>query len=321
MAATRLAGGLRLETDRGPAGGPAAEAPAAVAGPAAETPAAVAGPADSAGGEAARRARYGDGHTDHAPAGLAAAVAGGRAEWPYTWGRVFRVLDLPFNLLYRVGVTRTLIVGGEHVEHLPRRVIFAGTHHGFADVPLVQRAIAKTAARRLAKRLVITAAAGGVGFASAWSANVGILCLGLYPLERGERREASLWGLRRLVERGNAVLIFPQGTHATPEQEIADDPAVRFRPGVAHLAADLDAVVVPFGLAGTERLIPPDADSFQGLKIAGIPVSLKPGPLAIGFGAPLRREPDEPPRAFAERVQAASYAATRAAEAALRQGG
>ena len=43
----------------------------------------------------------------------------------------------------------------------------------------------------------------------------------------------------------------------------------------------------------------------------------KRGPLAIAFGAPLRRAEGESPRAFAARLQDASYALTRQAEAAL----
>ncbi len=81
--------------------------------------------------------------------------------------------------------------------------------------------------------------------------------LGLYPLHQHGDRDASLRGLVGLAGAGNAILIFPQGVHATPAQERAGDSAVRFRPGVALLAEALDAAVVPFGLAGTEQLIPP----------------------------------------------------------------
>lgn len=258
--------------------------------------------------------------SDRTPAGLAAAVAGGEAQWPYTWGRVFRALDFPFDLIYKLGVTQTIVLGQEHLVNLPNRLILAGVHHGFADVPLIQKGLAKSPARRLASRIVITAAADGVGFAKAWSAAVGILGFGLYPLERGERREASLRGLEKLVARGNAALIFPQGIHATPEQERANDPAVRFRPGVSFLARALDAAVTPFGLAGSERLIPPDASAYHGLKIAGIPVKINRGPLAIAFAPPLRLGADESPRAFAERLQAVCYALSRQAEAAIAGG-
>jgi len=51
--------------------------------------------------------------------------------------------------------------------------------------------------------------------------------------------------------------------------------------------------------------------------IAGIPVAITRGPLAIAFGPPLRRGPEETPRAFAARLQESSYALTREAERAL----
>ena len=126
-------------------------------------------------------------------------------------------------------------------------------------------------------------------------------------------------GLVRLAQAGNAVLIFPQGTHSRLEQEHADDPTVRFRPGVAHLAAALDAAVVPFGLAGTERVMPPFLEEYRGPVIAGVPVSLKRRPLAIAFGQPLTLEPGEEPHAFAARLQHVCYALARQAEQALAQ--
>jgi 1-acyl-sn-glycerol-3-phosphate acyltransferase len=143
-----------------------------------------------------------------------------------------------------------------------------------------------------------------------------MLAFGIYPLRQYGERDASLRGLAKLAAAGNAVLIFPQGTHAMPEEERAGDPRVRFRAGVAHLAAALDAVVVPFGLAGPEKMIPPVVDEFHGPVIAGIPVSLRRGPLAIAFGAPLTLTPGESPRAFAGRLQEVSYALSRLAEQA-----
>lgn len=140
----------------------------------------------------------------------------------------------------------------------------------------------------------------------------------LWPTaRRGHWRDVSLRGLARLAQRGNPVLIFPQGTHARPDEERSDDPRVRFRPGVAYLARALGAAVVPFGLAGIETLMPADPSRFAGPKIAGVPVSLKRGPLAIAFGPPLRIGSDESPQAFAARLQAISYALTRQAEEAL----
>jgi long-chain acyl-CoA synthetase len=236
--------------------------------------------------------------------------------WPYRWGRLLRFLGSPFDLLYRLAVTRTVVLGREHMHGLPRRVIFAGTHHSFADMSLVRHGLAQTKARRLVSRLTVAAAAGGFAGAGvfAWYSR---LAFGLYPLRQYGDQDTSLRGLVQLAAKGNPVLIFPQGRHARPEEEQADEAAARFRPGVAHLAAALDAAVVPFGLAGTERMIPPRKEEFRGRVIAGIPVSITRGPLAIAFGTPLRLEPGESPQAFTVRLEQACFALTRRAEAAL----
>ena len=242
-------------------------------------------------------------------------------QWPYTWGRALRFLSAPFDLLYRLAITRTVVIGGEHLAHLPRRIVVAGNHHSFADIALVRFGLRQTPARRLANRLVIAAGAAGQGWSSPL-ARYAVLAFGLYPLEQTRERDASLRALVRLGEAGNAVLIFPQGTHSRLEQEHANDPAVRFRPGVAHLAAALDAAVVPFGLAGTEQVMPAFLEEFKGPVIAGVPVSLRRRPLAIAFGQPLTLEPGEEPHAFARRLQDVCYAlADLAEQARARQAG
>ena len=240
--------------------------------------------------------------------------------WPYTWGRIFRVLSIPFDLLFRGAVTRTTVLGGEHLANLPPRVIFAGTHRSYADLPLVQAALSQTPARGFARRLVV--AAGSVRYGQAGLlGRYATLAFGLYPLQQYHGREASLRGVARLAARGNAVLIFPQGRHATAALERAGDPSARFRTGVSQLALALDAAVVPFGLAGSERLVPPEPPKgFNGPVIAGIPVAITRGPLAIAFGAPIRQEAGEDARAFAERLEEICFALARQAEQAIATG-
>lgn len=51
--------------------------------------------------------------------------------------------------------------------------------------------------------------------------------------------------------------------------------------------------------------------------IAGIPVSISGGPLAIAPAEPLTPGADEPPRASAERLEVICYALSRQAEAVL----
>ncbi|MDP8924753.1 MAG: 1-acyl-sn-glycerol-3-phosphate acyltransferase, partial [Chloroflexota bacterium] len=164
--------------------------------------------------------------------------------------------------------------------------------------------------------LVVAPRASGVDEAGplAW---YGILAFGIYPLRQYGERDASLRGLARLASEGNAVLIFPQGRHTHPEAELSGDPAAQFKPGVGHLAAALDAVVVPFGVAGTERVMPITDEAYTGPSIAGIPVKLQRGPLAIAFGPWLALEPGGTPLAFTRRVQDVCFTLTRQAERAL----
>jgi 1-acyl-sn-glycerol-3-phosphate acyltransferase/acyl carrier protein len=240
----------------------------------------------------------------------------GPPTWPYTWGHRLRWLSFPFDLIYRYGVTRTYILGAEHLSGLQPPVIFAGAHHGFADLPLVRYSLSRSPARDLAKKLMVVAAGAGAGFHDFFT-GYGVLAFGIIALEREYGRSASLHRLSSLIEAGYPALYFPQGTHARPAQEKANDPAVRFRPGIGLLAESTGASVVPFGLAGTDIVMPPFKEEFHGMTIAGVPVSLKPGPLAIAYGPPLRVDPAETHEAFAERLQTACYGLTRLAEQAL----
>jgi long-chain acyl-CoA synthetase len=237
--------------------------------------------------------------------------------WAYgPIGRFFRGLSLPFVLLYRAGVTDTIVLGAEHLRDLPRQVVLAGTHHSWPDFMLVREALRRGPARRLDRHLIVPAAAvvmhraGPLGLYT-------ILSFGLFPIRQYSDQERSLRMLARLAGAGNPVLIFPQGHHADPAAERAGDPAASFKTGAALIAQAMGAIVVPFGLAGTERLIPPTDEGFKGLAIAGIPVTIRRGPAAIAFGEPLRLEPDETPHAFTRRLQEVAFALTRQAETAL----
>jgi long-chain acyl-CoA synthetase len=264
----------------------------------------------------------GGGAGDEQP--LPEAIGVSQPAWPYTWGRVFRFIGFPFDLLYRWAVTRTVILGAEHlaavaaVQAAPGAgpLLFAGTHRSFADVPLLRHALAHSPARRLSRRLVIAVYAGGLAAAGPL-ARYGALAFGLFPLRQYGQRDASLRALAHLIRGGCPALIFPQGAHVEPEQERAGDPRAAFKPGVGYLATSLGATVVPFGLAGPEQVMPPTLEGYTGPTVAGIPVSIRRGPLAVVFGAPLRPEPGETPAAFAARLQEVSFALARRAEAAL----
>jgi 1-acyl-sn-glycerol-3-phosphate acyltransferase/acyl carrier protein len=228
--------------------------------------------------------------------------------WFYRYGWPLRpLLTAPFDLIYGLGIPRTIVLGADYLRDLPAAVVFAGNHRSFADMPLVRVALSRTAARRFARRLVIAAMAEGEGWRSPLARYVAA-GYGLYPLDRVRQREASLRRLANLARGGGAVLIFPQGVHARPADERGDPPAVRFKTGVAYVAEALEAPVVPFGLAGTEVAMPPFLDDFHGLVVGGVPVSLRRTVLAIAFGPPQWQSADESPQAFAARLERLSYA-------------
>jgi long-chain acyl-CoA synthetase len=253
---------------------------------------------------------------ERAAADLATALPLPVPAWFYARGWLARpILTAPFDLLYRLRIPRTIVLGTEHLRNLPTGTVFAGNHRSFLDMPLVRVALGRSAARRFSRRLVIAAMAEGEGWRSPLARYVAA-AYGLYPLDRLAHREASLRRLARLARGGNAVLIFPQGVHARPADERGDPPAVRFKTGVAHVAEALGAPVVPFGLAGTEEAMPPFVADVRGPVIGGVPVSLKRTPLAIAFGPPQRQTPEESAQQFAERLERLSYDLAAQADAA-----
>jgi long-chain acyl-CoA synthetase len=237
--------------------------------------------------------------------------------WVYTRGRALRRLRTPIDLLHRRAVPHVITLGTEHLSILGQGAILAGTHRSFADVPTIQRAIREATSRGEADRIAIAASSVIVGRAGLLGKLV-TLGFGLFPLRQYGGQEESLRRLAQIADAGNAILIFPQGHHTDPAEERSGARNAAFKPGIAHLAVDLQLPVVPFGLAGTERVIAPrPPESFSGLVITGIPVSYQRRPVAIAFGPSLRPEPGEGAPAFTARLQDICFALSRQAEEAL----
>lgn len=237
--------------------------------------------------------------------------------WLYTRGRFLRRLRAPIDFLHRRAVPRVIILGAEHLEGLRGGAILAGTHHGFADVPTIQRALAQAASRETADHLAIAASSVIMGRAGLLGKLVTV-GFGLFPLRQYGGQDESLRRLAQVADAGNAILIFPQGHHTEPADERRGAAHAGFKPGIAHLAADLELAVVPFGLAGTEKVVAPrPPESFSGLVIAGIPIRYHRSPVAIAFGPALRPGTGESPAAFTSRLQDTCFALTRQAEEAL----
>ncbi|MEM9610332.1 MAG: lysophospholipid acyltransferase family protein [Actinomycetota bacterium] len=78
-----------------------------------------------------------------------------------------------------------------------------------------------------------------------------VAALGAVPVERGTADREAIRLSELILERGEAYLVFPEGTRQTgPEvAEVFD--------GVAFLAGRAQAPIVPIGIAGTDTAMPP----------------------------------------------------------------
>jgi glycerol-3-phosphate dehydrogenase (NAD(P)+) len=144
------------------------------------------------------------------------------------WG--VRVLVQPTILLY----FRVRRIGREHIPSGP--VILAANHRSFLDPWVIgiclRRPIYFVAKQELFKNRLI-----------GWFLN----CLGAFPVRRGESDEESMATARALLERGEAVVIFPEGTRRR------SGPLREPKRGVGRLALESGAPVIPVAITGTER--------------------------------------------------------------------
>ena len=124
---------------------------------------------------------------------------------------------------------------GRH--HIPQGgVILASNHRSFLDPFVIgcclRRPIYFVAKKELFHNRLV-----------AWFLN----CLGAFPIRRGQSDEESVQTALALLERGEAVVIFPEGTRHR------HGPLHEPKRGVGRLALESGAPVVPIAITGTER--------------------------------------------------------------------
>lgn len=162
-----------------------------------------------------------------------------------------RAILLPFFLLYF-----RLDRGGR--ERIPSSgpVLLAANHRSFLD-PFVIGALTRRPIYYVAKREL---------FQRRWQAWL-LNGLGAFPIDRGAGDEDAMATARAILERGDCVVIFPEGTR------VRRGPLGKPHRGVGRLALQTGARVVPVAVMGTE-------DVRRGWRI-------RPRKVRIRCGAPL----------------------------------
>jgi 1-acyl-sn-glycerol-3-phosphate acyltransferase len=144
-------------------------------------------------------------------------------------------------------------------RHIPRSgpVILAANHRSFLD-PFVIGCLTRRPVYYVAKKELFAHPVVG------WLLNR----LGAFPIDRGAGDQQAMDTARVILERGDCVVIFPEGTRQRP------GPLASPRRGVGRLALQTGAPVVPVAVIGTEAVR-------RGWRI-------RPHHVTLRCGAPLR---------------------------------
>jgi 1-acyl-sn-glycerol-3-phosphate acyltransferase len=145
---------------------------------------------------------------------------------------IVRALLQPFFLVY----FRLARIGREHIP-ADGPVILAANHRSFLD-PFVIGTLMRRPVYYMAKKEL---------FYKPWQAWL-LNALGAFPVDRGQGDEEAVATAREVLERGDCVVIFPEGTR------VRSGPLGQPRRGVGRLALQTGAPVVPVAVIGTDAV-------------------------------------------------------------------
>lgn len=145
---------------------------------------------------------------------------------------IVRAVVQPFFHLY----FRLVRIGREHVPS-EGPVIFAANHRSFLD-PFIIGTLMRRPVYYVAKRELFSNRLTG------WFLN----SLGAFPVNRGASDEEMVTTAKAILARGDAIVIFPEGTRIRPGT--LGEP----KRGIGRMALETGAAVVPIALIGTEAV-------------------------------------------------------------------
>src|SRR3954470_21801059 len=157
--------------------------------------------------------------------------ARGRGVNPIAYWLVGGILQPFFHVYFRLSR-----IGREHIP-AEGPVILAANHRSFLD-PFVIATLARRPLYYVAKRELFENRLQG------WFLNA----LGAFPVDRGTGDRDMVDTAKAILARGDAVLIFPEGTRIRPGA------LGRPKRGVGRLALETGAPVIPVAVIGTEAI-------------------------------------------------------------------
>jgi glycerol-3-phosphate dehydrogenase (NAD(P)+) len=143
-----------------------------------------------------------------------------------------RAVVQPFCHLY----FRLSRIGREHIP-VEGPFIIASNHRSFLD-PFVIGLMARRPLYFMTKKEAF------INRPVAWL----LSSLGAFPIDRGSSDQEAMATTRAILERGDGVLVFPEGTRTRP------GPLGRPKRGIGRLALETGAPVIPVALIGTEAI-------------------------------------------------------------------
>jgi len=179
---------------------------------------------------------------------------------------VFQTLVL-FPLMRRVCRPRQ-ILGIESLDRLSGPALIIANHTSHLDSPTLLAMLPSRVRRRTA-----VAAAADYFFRNRPTAVFASLLIGAFPFHRDGPISASLAYCGDVLDDGDSVLIFPEGTRSTNGQVLP------FKSGIGLLARELGVPVVPIHMRGLHAILPKGR------------IWPRPGPIQIRIGQPLWLDP------------------------------
>jgi 1-acyl-sn-glycerol-3-phosphate acyltransferase len=179
---------------------------------------------------------------------------------------------------------KPVLLGGENIERVAAApVVIVANHLSYSDANAVDVILEQFGYRELSDRLAVVA---GPKVYSDIRRRFSSLCFGTIKVPQSSGRASdeatmpprqlalaarrSIQSARRRLARGEALLVFPEGTRSRSGS------MQRFLPGVARYIQGTAAWVLPLGIWGTETLFPMGEQA------------LTTAPLTIHAGPPVR---------------------------------